>query len=107
MQVRISSERRAISRVTLFVSSAAFLLSACGGYSTTATVAMPLACADMALKTVSAAAIGLPTAGATVVSATLINATDSGNTNGEFCNTGQNFAKHDRSSRHTGHKFSA
>ena len=85
MQVRISSERRAISRVTLFVSSAAFLLSACGGYSTTATVAMPLACADMALKTVSAAAIGLPTAGATVVSATLINATDSGNTNGEFC----------------------
>jgi feruloyl esterase len=39
----------------------------------------------MAGKTVAASAIGLETGGASVTSATVVKATDTGNTNGEYC----------------------
>jgi pimeloyl-ACP methyl ester carboxylesterase len=43
------------------------------------------ACAALSNLKIPAASIGLPTAGATVQSVTLVNATADGNTNGEYC----------------------
>src|ERR1044072_7938462 len=42
-------------------------------------------CAALNNVKIAAAAIGLPTNGATFVSAVLVSATEAGNTNGEFC----------------------
>lgn len=44
-----------------------------------------LGCADLAGRTIAAGQIGLPTQGATVVSATPVGAGDSGNTLGSYC----------------------
>lgn len=69
----------------------ALLVVGCGGGSDSvvadATPALTPAqqCAALQGSPVPASAIGLPTAGATISSATLIAATASGNTNGEFC----------------------
>ena len=48
-------------------------------------VAVPLACGDMAAKTVAASSIGLSSAGAAVTSAVQVTASDAGNTNGAYC----------------------
>lgn len=67
----------------------ALLVVGCGGGSEStvadATLTPAQQCAALQGSTVPAAAIGLPTTGATISSATLIAATASGNTNGEFC----------------------
>lgn len=77
------------SRFIVF-SSTAVLLSACGGSSNSSSpppvqAAQIVVCADLAGKTVPASAIGLATGGASVQSATVVNATDAGNINGEYC----------------------
>ncbi|RKP46117.1 tannase/feruloyl esterase family alpha/beta hydrolase [Pararobbsia silviterrae] len=51
----------------------------------TALSASAAACSGLAGKAIPASAIGLPTTGATVSSATLVGANDAGNANGEFC----------------------
>jgi hypothetical protein len=51
----------------------------------TANTAPQQRCASLQGTTIPAGSIGLPTNGATVVSASLVKATDTGNRNGEFC----------------------
>lgn len=78
----------------MVATSASFLLSGCGGNDDNnqtsnqpgnqPTVAA-LTCADISGKTVPATSIGLPTGGATVTSAVAVKATDTGNTNGDYC----------------------
>ena len=72
--------RSALAAVLL----AGLALSGCGSDSAD-TPAVPLACADLAGKTVAADKIGLPTGGATVSTATVVNTTDAGNLNGDYC----------------------
>lgn len=72
------------------VSSTAVLLSACGGGGNSdalppVVAAQVVVCADLVGKMVPASAIALPTGGAAVTSATVVKATDTGNTNGEYC----------------------
>jgi hypothetical protein len=45
----------------------------------------PISCAGMAGQSVDASSIGLPTGGTVVTTATLVLASDAGNTNGEYC----------------------
>ena len=72
------------ARAVLASALLGLLLSGCASDNGDAPPA-PLACADIASKTVAATAIGLPTAGATVTSATVVNASDAGNLNGDYC----------------------
>ncbi|MBC8751656.1 pimeloyl-ACP methyl ester carboxylesterase [Paraburkholderia sp. WC7.3g] len=89
MQIQLRSGRSwETTSALLLVSTVA--ISGCGGGhdspSANAAVKTPAAmCSALAGMTVPAASIGLPTTGATVVSATLVADTDSGNTNGEYC----------------------
>ncbi|TDN69977.1 tannase/feruloyl esterase family alpha/beta hydrolase [Paraburkholderia sp. BL10I2N1] len=77
----------AIARALLAASTIA--ISGCGGHdSAPANVAAQTSaamCSALAGMTVPASSIGLPTTGATVISATLVADTDPGNTNGEYC----------------------
>lgn len=87
MRTPVSSSKLRFFRLPLLLSSTALLLAACGGSDNDndAPVAQASSCADMAGKTVPASAIGLPTGGATVTSSRVVGATETGNTNGEYC----------------------
>lgn len=86
---RVLYGRPAVSFV-LATTSATFILAGCGGgnddnQASSNPVVAAIACAELAGKTVPAAAIGLPTNGARVTSATVVKAGDAGNTNGDYC----------------------
>lgn len=77
-------------RYTLSASAVAMLLAGCGGGDdntppSSLQAAQTVSCADMTGKTVPAASIGLATGGASITSATVVKATDAGNSNGEYC----------------------
>ncbi len=62
------------------------LMVGCGGGDGDSPVAQPLGCADLTGKTVASAAIGLPTTGAVVTSATVVPAAGTGTgAVGEYC----------------------
>ena len=74
----------------ILFSSLSWLLSGCGNHDDSDDVPPPVgpqavSCPDLAGKIVPAAAIGLPSGGAIVASATVVLSTDAGNTNGEYC----------------------
>ncbi|MGF6507114.1 tannase/feruloyl esterase family alpha/beta hydrolase [Paraburkholderia sp. 32] len=88
MRTRLRSARSSAIASAL-LAAPTIVISGCGGHdSAPANVAVQTSaamCSALAGMTVPAASIGLPTTGATVVSATLVADTDSGNTNGEYC----------------------
>ncbi|MFM0260088.1 tannase/feruloyl esterase family alpha/beta hydrolase [Paraburkholderia sediminicola] len=88
MRTRLRS-RRTSAIVSALLAASAVAVSGCGGNDSASpniAVVTPAAkCSALAGITVPAGSIGLPTKGATVVSATLVAATDSGNNNGEYC----------------------
>ena len=88
MRTRLRS-RRSSAMVSALFAASAIAVSGCGGSDSApanVAVATPAAkCSALAGTTVPAGSIGLPTTGATIVSATLVAATDSGNGNGEYC----------------------
>src|SRR5438067_6180062 len=88
MRIRLRS-RRSSAMVSALFAVSAIAVSGCGGNDSApanVAVATPAAkCSALAGTTVPAGSIGLPTTGATIVSATLVAATDSGNSNGEYC----------------------
>jgi feruloyl esterase len=88
MRTRFSFRRSSAIVSALFAASAV-TVSGCGGNETTpanaAVVAPAAKCSALAGMTVPASSIGLPTTGATVVSATLVSDTDSVNSNDEYC----------------------
>ena len=84
MRMKTSKDGLLLKRAIHVLSAAAVAvtLASCGSSGGTDS---PLACADLAGKTISADKIGLPTSGAVVTSATLVSASDAGNLNGDFC----------------------
>ncbi|WP_244107660.1 tannase/feruloyl esterase family alpha/beta hydrolase [Burkholderia anthina] len=81
--------RRSPAIVSVLFAASAVTVSGCGGNDaapTNAAVVTPAAkCSALAGMTVPSSSIGLPTTGATVVSATLVSDTNSANSNGEYC----------------------
>lgn len=85
MQRHLTSRPARLAPCLVLLSCSAALLAGCHGRDDDGAPPQALGCADMAGKTVSAAAIGLPTGGATVTSATVVAASEAGNANGEYC----------------------
>ena len=85
MRTRLRSRRSSAIVSALFAASAV-AVSGCGGNDSApvnaAAVTPAAMCSGLAGMTVPASSIGLPTTGATVVSATLVSDTDSANSNG-------------------------
>jgi pimeloyl-ACP methyl ester carboxylesterase len=88
MRTRFRS-RRSPAIVGVLFAALAVAVSGCGGNdaapANVAAVTPAAKCSALAGMTVRASSIGLPTTGATVVSATLVSDTDSANRNGEYC----------------------
>ncbi|AQT51560.1 feruloyl esterase (plasmid) [Paraburkholderia sp. PGU19] len=88
MRTRLGRSRPSAIVSALFAASAV-AVSGCGGNdaapANVAVVTPAAKCSALAGITVPASSIGLPTTGATVVSATLVAETDPGNNNGEYC----------------------
>ncbi|RKT13503.1 feruloyl esterase [Paraburkholderia sp. RAU2J] len=88
MRTRLRSGR-SLAIASALLAASTIVISGCGGHDSapaSADVKTSAAmCNALAGMTVPAASIGLPTTGATVVSATLVADTDPGNTNGEYC----------------------
>ena len=76
---------RTVAVVVLLVSTTGVWIGTTAAQGTAATLSARERCLALSHLTIPAASIGLPTNGATVVSATFVTATDTGNTNGEFC----------------------
>jgi hypothetical protein len=89
MQKHLSTRPGRPAFCLMFLAASAGLLSGCGDHDDDAApgpaAPQALSCAELAGKTVPAAAIGLPTGGATVTAATVVPATEAGNTNGAYC----------------------
>jgi hypothetical protein len=89
MQKHLSCGPKHPAMCLMLLAASASLLSGCGDHDDDAapspTAPQALSCADLTGKNVPAAAIGLPTGGATVTSAIVVAATETGNTNGEYC----------------------
>ncbi|CAN7798617.1 tannase/feruloyl esterase family alpha/beta hydrolase [Paraburkholderia hospita] len=81
--------RRSSAIMGAVLAASAVVVSGCGGNdaapANSAVQTSAAKCSALAGTTVPAASIGLPTTGATVVSATLVADRASGNTNGEYC----------------------
>ncbi|MBR8336084.1 tannase/feruloyl esterase family alpha/beta hydrolase [Burkholderia ambifaria] len=88
MRTRFSTRRSSAILSALFAASAV-TVSGCGdddaAPANATAVTAAAKCSAFAGTTVPASSIGLPTTGATVVSATLVADTASGNRNGEYC----------------------
>jgi feruloyl esterase len=76
---------RTVAVVVLVISTTGVWIGTTAAQGTTATLSARERCVALSNLKIPAASIGLPTNGATVVSATFVTATDTGNTNGEFC----------------------
>lgn len=77
--------RTAAVVVVLWASIASLGVGTASAQGTPAALGARQRCLALNNLKIPAASIGLPTNGATVVSATFVTATDAGNTNGEFC----------------------
>jgi Tannase and feruloyl esterase len=76
---------RTVAVIVLFLSTAGVWIGATAAQDTSATPSARERCVALNGVKIPATSIGLPTNGATIVSATFVMATDAGNTNGEFC----------------------
>jgi Tannase and feruloyl esterase len=77
---------RTVAAVVLCASTASFWIGTAAAQATSGTaLSARQRCVGLNNLTIPAASIGLPTNGATVVSAAFVAATDAGNSNGEFC----------------------
>jgi len=84
--LRIEPTRRYLALLVAFAwSSALGMGTAAAQQTSTAATAARQRCLALNNLKIAASSIALPTSGATVVSATLVTASDSGNSNGEFC----------------------
>jgi hypothetical protein len=75
---------RTVAVVVLCVSTAGFWIGTTAAQSTS-TLSARQRCLALNDQKIPPTSIGLPTNGATIVSAAFVTATDAGNTNGEFC----------------------
>jgi hypothetical protein len=76
---------RTVAVVVLFVSTVVFWIGTTAAQGTSATLGARQRCLALNDLKIPATSIGLPTNGATIVSAAFVTPTDAGNTNGEFC----------------------
>jgi len=76
---------RTVAVVVLFASTVGVWIGTTAAQGTSAKLSARERCVALNGVKIPATSIGLPTNGATIVSATFVTATDSGNTNGEFC----------------------
>jgi tannase/feruloyl esterase len=77
--------KRTVALVLPLLMAAGFSIGTAAAQGTPAALSARQRCLLLTGVKISASSIGLPTNGATVVSATFVTATDAGNTNGEFC----------------------
>src|SRR5919204_6530511 len=82
---RGSTMSRTVSLVVLCVSAVGLSIGTVAAQDTQAALNARQRCVELNGLKIPATSIGLPTNGATVVSATFVSATDAGNSNGEFC----------------------
>ena len=76
---------RTVAVVVLFVSTVGVWIGTTAAQGTSPKPSARERCVALNGVKIPATSIGLPTNGATIVSATFVTATDAGNANGEFC----------------------
>ena len=76
---------RTVAVVVLFASTVGVWIGTTAAQGTSAKLSARERCVTLNGVKIPATSIGLPTNGATIVSATFVTATDAGNANGEFC----------------------
>jgi tannase/feruloyl esterase len=76
---------RTVAVVVLYLATAGLWIGTTAAQGTSTTISARQRCVALKDLKIPTTAIGLPTNGATIVSATFVPATDPGNPNGEFC----------------------